>query len=258
MYDSLEAELHDSFWNAEGPAAELPLLRDFHTRYPGPALEVGCGSGRLLFPLLREGFQIAGLDNAAAMIALARESARAEGMLPKLYQEELADHRPGFPYQAITLPAFTIQLFENPAEALRDISARLGKDGALYLTVFYPWAEVMGDLPKGERYLDHELVLADGTQATIHTEHELDEDALRLTRHHFYEMTVKGAETRKYQSTQVLRYCQEDEWQDLLAATGFKIERVIHDFDPELTEDEDSAGVTTFLAIKEPSLTLGQ
>lgn len=258
MYDSLEAELHDSFWNAEGPAAELPLLRDFHTQHPGPALEVGCGSGRLLFPLLREGFQIAGLDNAAAMITLARKSAREEGLLPKLHQEELTDHRPGFPYQAITLPAFTIQLFENPAEALRDIFALLGNGGGLYLTVFYPWAEVMGDLPKGERYLDHQLDLSDGSQATIHTEHELDEDALRLTRRHFYEITVEGTVTRSYQSTQVLRYCQEDEWEDLLRATGFKVEKTIHDFDPQQSADEDSAGVTTFFAIKDPTLSLPQ
>ena len=254
MYDSLEAELHDTFWNSEGPAAELPLLREFHQNHPGQGLEVGCGSGRLLFPLLLEGFQVAGLDNSPAMIRLARQSAKEKGLLPNLYEEELSEHQPSLLYHAITFPAFTIQLFENPAEVLKDLHRLLAPKGGLYLSVFYPWAEVMGELPTDERYQDHQIELPDGSLATIYTEHSLNQDTLTLTRKHNYEISSKGEISQSYQSTQVLRYCQEDEWIDLLQATGFKVTKTIHDFDPEQEPDEEGAGVTTFFLEKTPHL----
>ena len=127
MYQSLEAELHDVFWDAEGPAAELPLLKKFLRRHPGKALEVGCGSGRLLLPLLKEGFQIEGLDNAPEMIALCETAAKDQGLSPSLHTCDLFALPPGTLYQAITIPAFTLQLLPNPIAAvmqLRDLLTR--------------------------------------------------------------------------------------------------------------------------------------
>ena len=51
-YLSLEAELHDVFWQAADDGSELRLMSAFLRRHPGPALEIGCGSGRLLLPML--------------------------------------------------------------------------------------------------------------------------------------------------------------------------------------------------------------
>ena len=43
---------------------------EFLKKFPGPALEVGSGSGRLMFPLLQMGFEIEGLELSADMLAL--------------------------------------------------------------------------------------------------------------------------------------------------------------------------------------------
>src|SRR5688572_23453449 len=59
-YTSLEALLHDAFWAEEGEPAELQLLDETLREYPGPSLEIGCGSGRLLLPLLQKGHQVEG------------------------------------------------------------------------------------------------------------------------------------------------------------------------------------------------------
>lgn len=250
MYQSLEAELHDAFWDAEGPAAELPLLRDFLGDYPGKSLEIGCGSGRLLYPLLAEGFQVEGLDNAPAMISLARQEAAAKGLVPQLYESELAQHQPSFRYHALTLPAFTLQLFENPAEALKDCQRLLTSGGGLYLTVFYPLAEDYGDLPEGERYHDHEITLADGSAATIETEHQIDRDHLILTRHHYYEVSRSNGQKESYHSRQELRYCLEEEWRQLLSESGFEVVRTIYDFEFEESCEDETAGICTFFARK--------
>ena len=54
-YLSLEAELHDAFWEAEDDASEVRLMADFLKKFPGRALEIGAGSGRLMFPLVQMG-----------------------------------------------------------------------------------------------------------------------------------------------------------------------------------------------------------
>jgi SAM-dependent methyltransferase len=45
---------------------------------PGPLLDLACGTGRLMIPLLRDGHQVIGLDRAPAMLA------RAHGRLRRL------------------------------------------------------------------------------------------------------------------------------------------------------------------------------
>jgi SAM-dependent methyltransferase len=50
-----------------------------------PALDVGCGSGRLLVPWVTEGLDVDGVDASADMIDACRSAARAAGCEPNLY-----------------------------------------------------------------------------------------------------------------------------------------------------------------------------
>src|SRR5207248_6403549 len=50
---------------------DLPFYLGLAERVGGPILEAGCGSGRLLLPLARAGYEVVGLDSSAAMLALA-------------------------------------------------------------------------------------------------------------------------------------------------------------------------------------------
>lgn len=251
LYQSLEAELHDPFWEAEGPAAELPLLRDFLQRHPGASLELGCGSGRLLLPLLEEGFEVVGLDHAPEMISLCREAAKAADLSPTLHCCDFAALPSGPQYQAITIPAFTLQLLPDPIATVAEISKRLPSGGGLYFSVFYPWAEIENELPENEFYPDHSLSLPDGNTASLATKYSLDRSAQILTRTHRYELSRNNSVVREHLSTQVIRYCEESDWVHLLEATGFRLIETIHDFQPNGEEEEETAGVTTFLAIKE-------
>jgi SAM-dependent methyltransferase len=54
-----------------------------------PALDAGCGTGRLLLPWLRAGYDVDGSDVSADMIALCRERATAEGFDPALLVQPL-------------------------------------------------------------------------------------------------------------------------------------------------------------------------
>ena len=74
-----------SWWanfNLDGPEIE------FFGRYVAagqPALDVGCGSGRLLVPWVAAGLDVDGVDASADMIGACREAARGVGCEPSLY-----------------------------------------------------------------------------------------------------------------------------------------------------------------------------
>lgn len=51
-----------------------------HFPRPGRLLDLGCGSGRLLMPFARQGFQVLGVDLSEEMLRIAGEKAAAEGL----------------------------------------------------------------------------------------------------------------------------------------------------------------------------------
>jgi len=61
-YDLLHSHLVD----------DIAFVAEVAQQTPGPILELGCGSGRLLLPLARLGHQVAGVDSSEAMLAIAR------------------------------------------------------------------------------------------------------------------------------------------------------------------------------------------
>jgi SAM-dependent methyltransferase len=72
-----------SRWWAEvnrADEAEIAYLRAALRRFGQPALDLGCGTGRLLLPLLEEGLDVDGTDISADMIDRAREIAAARGV----------------------------------------------------------------------------------------------------------------------------------------------------------------------------------
>ena len=52
-------------------------------RTGGPILELACGSGRLMAPLLELGEGVVGLDSSAPMLERARQSLEGDGLMPR-------------------------------------------------------------------------------------------------------------------------------------------------------------------------------
>jgi SAM-dependent methyltransferase len=55
---------------------DLPFWLDLVARQAGPVLELGCGTGRILIPILNSGYMGFGLDRDAQMLAFLRETWR--------------------------------------------------------------------------------------------------------------------------------------------------------------------------------------
>lgn len=255
MYEQLEAKLHDAFWEEEGAPAELPLIEHFLGQYPGAALELGCGSGRLLLPLLEKGFLIEGLDVSSEMLAMCRE--RAKSSQPVLHEAGMEDFNTGTLFSAILIPAFTLQLIspDRLPATLNNIQRHLQPGGGLYLTTFIPWAEITGELTEEEWFLDQEMKLPEGGAARCHTRFHIERISQKLSREHRYEiLDANGNIMETSTSFQRLCWYWPREMRSLLADLGFTVQQVIGDFAPEGGCDEDSQ-VITYIARWDPAVT---
>lgn len=83
----LVARWWDEFKEAD--PAELAFFQAFIERDGQPALDLGCGTGRLLLPLVRAGLDVDGCDISPDMLALCRQHAVHEGLAPELYQQAM-------------------------------------------------------------------------------------------------------------------------------------------------------------------------
>jgi SAM-dependent methyltransferase len=253
MYSHLEATLHDLFWSAEGSSAELPLIKDFLEKFPGAALELGCGSGRLLLPLRHDGYLIEGLDNSQDMLNLCRQQPDGEDVM--LYHAGMENFETGAMYGAITIPAFTLQLIpiETIPGVLENIHRHLHPDGGLYLTTFIPWAEITGELEDDHWYLDQEAPLPDGNTAKCHTRFQIKRLSQQLTREHRYEIVdPKGTALETSESVHNLTWFWPREITMMLHHAGFDIEKIITDFDAEAPFDDDGQIITVIASRREP------
>ncbi|MFC4994634.1 class I SAM-dependent methyltransferase [Rubritalea tangerina] len=245
MYQDLEAELHDHFWHAEQEHAdELPLLSHFLHHHPGRALEVGCGSGRLLLPLLKQGFDIDGIDTSEEMLALLKKQSNTSN-----YYLGDATHF-NFPhcYAAITIPAFTLQLLSRQdAHALLINLKQHAKPGAaLYLTTFIPWAEITDELECDTWNLDKQSPYKNSSLALCHTRHSINRVEQSLHREHHYSIQdARGATTAEYKTEQSLQWYLLPELRSLLNLAGWSLESWHADFQLNL-QDSDAAVLTLF------------
>jgi SAM-dependent methyltransferase len=251
-YLSLEAELHDAFWDAEDHGSEINLMAEFLRKHPGPALEIGSGSGRLMFPLLQAGFEVEGLELSPDMRALGGTRAAALGLKPVVHAGDMCAWHPRRRYASLLAPAFTLQLSTDPAATLRHWHGWLENRGGLYLTVFTPHAELEGSLPENAWYEDHRASLPDGRVGLLETRHRLDLENQQLHREHRY--SLSGNPPVAHRSQQTIRWVDHGNMSGLLETCGFRLERFFTDFDPGSDnpdpDRDDGEGIVTYHAVR--------
>jgi SAM-dependent methyltransferase len=124
-------------FNVSGP--EIPYFQQCITRYGQPALDVACGTGRLLLPYLQAGLDVDGCDISPDMLARCRDKAARLGLSPRLYAQAM--HGLDLPRTYKTI--FVCGAFGLGGDAQQDVEA---------LRRFYQYLD-----PGGVLVLDHHL-----------------------------------------------------------------------------------------------------
>ena len=144
-------------WDPSGgddPQYDYPYIKKLLEQNPGTALDVGCGTGRLLLRYLKDGLDVEGIDTSADMLAILREKATAQGLKqPTLYQGYMQELDLPPKYQVIYVPCGTFCLVtdrEQALDTLRRFYEHLNPGGLLVFNLFWPFG-------KGEALSDTRL-----------------------------------------------------------------------------------------------------
>ena len=128
-------------FNEGGP--EIDYFRRFIEPDGQPALDVACGTGRLLLPYLRAGLDVDGCDVSADMIALCRERAEGEGLSPTLFVQPMHELDPPRSYRTIVVcGGFALGSDRaQDLQALERFYQHLAPGGTLVLDNEVPYAD---------------------------------------------------------------------------------------------------------------------
>ena len=127
--------------NTTGP--EITYYLQQIQQYGQPALDAGCGTGRLLIPFLRAGLDVDGCDVSADMLAYCQQSAQREGLTPRLYHQALQQLNLPRAYQTIVAcGVFGVGVSRaQDFDALQRLYQHLLPGGVLLLDVVLPYSD---------------------------------------------------------------------------------------------------------------------
>jgi SAM-dependent methyltransferase len=166
-------------FNLDGP--EIDFFRRF-VEAAQPALDVACGTGRLLVPYLHAGFDVDGCDVSPDMLALCRERAEREGLpSPRLYAQAVHELELPRRYRTIVFcGGFGLGgSRDHDIEGLHRLHAHLEPGGTLVLDNEVPYADAhmwprwtregRADLPRPWREPGDRRRGSDGTEYALRT-----------------------------------------------------------------------------------------
>src|SRR5438105_1779842 len=120
---------------------DLPLWTRVAAEARGPVLDLACGTGRVLVPLLEAGIDADGIDLSSAMLARARFKATAKGFRPRLVAGDMRDFTMPRRYARV-ISAFNAfahaATSEDQLRTLRCVCEHLEPGGALVMHMSFP------------------------------------------------------------------------------------------------------------------------
>jgi SAM-dependent methyltransferase len=228
------------FFDADyaGYADDLPLVDAYARRTGGPLLELGCGTGRLLVPLARAGYDVTGVDLSPEMLAIARAKIEAAGMEQRvtLVHGDYADAPLAGPYRLAFVMMNTFLHLSSLADqlrALRHWREHLTPGGLLLIDVFHPdvaqlagldgkieWDKTWRDPQTGVTVMKYLARTLDLAEQVIHVNLIYDEIAA-------------DGQVRRTLAPFDLRYLWRFEAELLLDKAGFALEAIYGDHSME-------------------------
>jgi len=217
-------------WQFGTRTEDLPLYLGLAKRYGGPVLELACGTGRLLLPLARAGFEVIGLDLSAEMLRILRRKLRHEPpearRRVRLLHGDMADFHLDRPARLAFVPFSSFFHLHTRAQrlaCLRCAFRALAPGGAFLVDVQTPWK--MED--QTETAQPEELRACVNPQTglmtrELHQRLVQDARARHTTVQHTYVEDVPGGRARRYTFAQDYTWVTPEDMVPLFLPAGFR------------------------------------
>ena len=214
---------------------------DRHARSAGTVLDLGCGTGRLLLPLVRAGHRVFGVDRSPAMLRrcaekLAREPAEVRSRAGLLEGDvrEFEVPRSGF---GLAIAPFRIlqhlTTVDDQLHCLATVRRHLAPNGRFAFDVFNPNFALMAKDRSAETEDTPERQLPDGRffrrafkVLRVHWVEQVNDVELI-----YYVRAGGGGEVTRVVQAFSMRWYNVPELEHLLVRAGFTVEATYGDFD---------------------------
>lgn len=222
------------------------FFRDVIVHDGEPALEIGCGTGRLLLAYRRAGLDVEGLDVSREMLDICRHKAVAAGLEVSLHEQAAESLDLGRRFRSIYVPVCSFMLIVTPLAvraALDRLHRHLEPGGRLVITLGLPWkADVATEpAPAGEWRLRRDAVrLADDAQVRCWELATYDFDAQIKYAQLRYEVAVPGRPLEAETHVLPLRWHSQAQFSSLLHDAGFTEIHAVREHTREPAREEDS------------------
>lgn len=173
--------------------ADLMVIEQFAQRAGSPILELACGTGRVLLPLARLGFDVTGVDVSASMLEVARRKLADEGLQDRvtLVEQDMRflalDRQFNMIFVAVNSFSHVLTLDEQLV-VLSRVRQHLKPGGLLLLDLFNPDLErlaqfqgqvaldkIMDDPTTGHRIMRYRSEQVDLGRQVIYVTYTADE-----------------------------------------------------------------------------------
>ena len=227
-------------------------------RAQGRVLELGCGTGRVLLPIAREGFAITGVDASQKMLErcaakLAADEPRVRERV-ELHRSDVRELSLDGRYDLVIAPFRVVQhltSIEDQLRFLERVAVNLAPGGRFVFDAFNPSFAALLSHDGAEHEDTAERVLPDGRAfrrayriASVRWLDQVSETELI-----YYVASSPGAAAQRYVQRFDMRWYLRTELVHLLARAGFAISEIHGDFARgPLTDDSPEIVIAARLA----------
>ncbi|CAH1198915.1 hypothetical protein PAECIP111893_01166 [Paenibacillus plantiphilus] len=139
-YEGIVADTYD-IWFSGDVFDDTAFYEKLIAEASGRALEIGCGTGRLLVPYLQKGLEVEGVDPSSEMLSVCREKGEQTGVSPVLYEQYMQELQLPGKYKTIYIPLASFMLVIDRGEAiqaLQQMYLHLDEGGQVIIPLFIP------------------------------------------------------------------------------------------------------------------------
>jgi SAM-dependent methyltransferase len=223
-YDEVYGRLRDG-------SGDIEFYRSLARETGGPVLELGCGSGRVLLPIARDGLVCRGLDASPAMLERFRRKGPPGNLqltLGRMENFDLGAERFSLVYSAFRAFQHLLTVGEQ-LDCLAAVRRHLAPRGLFAFDVFAPLLHRIAILEEPEA--EDARFQVDGGEVVRFVGVRRDPAAQVMDVTFRYERSAEGAPDENEIVRARMRYFFRYELEHLLARAGFASVRFFGDFD---------------------------
>ncbi|MFD0590111.1 class I SAM-dependent methyltransferase [Paenibacillus sp. GCM10027627] len=221
-YEGIVADTYD-LWFAGDSFEDTAFYEECMREVPGLALEIGCGTGRLLLPYLKKGLPVHGVEPSAEMREICKEKGAGDGVAPVVYDQWMQELDLPDTYKTIFIPLASFMLvadWKEARKALELMYAHLEEGGQLIVPLFIPREHLTA--PKKEWTVRRVAEQPHGTTIVLNQASDLAFNEQIQTNWNRYEIYRDGILTESSFASSKLRWYSRNEFWLMLEAAGLK------------------------------------